>query len=89
MAGARGRGDGVKIHGAWVPVNAQIARIDSMSAHADSAEILQWLTGFSKPPRVTYLVHGEPVPMDALKVSIERQAGWTVRTPALGEQVEL
>jgi metallo-beta-lactamase family protein len=79
----------VKIHGAWVPVNAQIVRIDSMSAHADSAEILQWLAGLSKPPRVTYLVHGEPVPMDALKVSIERQAGWTVRTPAYGEQIEL
>jgi metallo-beta-lactamase family protein len=79
----------VKIHGAWVPVSAQIARIDSMSAHADSAEILRWLAGFSRPPRLTYLVHGEPVPMDALKMSIEQRAGWTVHTPALGEQVAL
>jgi metallo-beta-lactamase family protein len=92
--GTRGRAlvDGateVKIHGSWVPVSAHIARIDSMSAHADSAEILQWLGGFSKPPRLTYLVHGEPGPMDALRSSIERLAGWTVRTPALGEQVPL
>jgi metallo-beta-lactamase family protein len=92
--GTRGRSlvDGateVKMHGAWVPVRAQIARIDSMSAHADSVEILRWLGGFSTPPRLTYLVHGEPGPMDALKMSIERRAGWTVRTPGLGEQVAL
>jgi metallo-beta-lactamase family protein len=92
--GTRGRAlvDGateVKMHGSWVPVRAQIARIDSMSAHADSVEILRWLGGFSKPPRLTYLVHGEPGPMDALKMSIERRAGWTVRTPELGEQVAL
>jgi metallo-beta-lactamase family protein len=79
----------VKIHGLWVPVNARIARIDSMSAHADSAEILRWLAGFSRPPGITYLVHGEPVPMDTLKSSIEQQSGWTVHTPALGERVTI
>src|SRR5207245_9972522 len=47
-AGTRGRRlvDGeksVKIHGAWVPVAATIERIDSMSAHADSSEIMRWL----------------------------------------------
>lgn len=92
--GTRGRSlvDGateVKIHGSWVPVGAQIARLDSMSAHADAAEILRWLAAFSKPPGVTYLVHGEPIPMDALKRSIEQQAGWTVRTPKFADRVAL
>ena len=79
----------VKIHGEWVPVKARIARIDSMSAHADAAEILQWLGGFTRPPDLTCLVHGEPAPMDLLKASIERQLHWTVRTPALREQVPI
>ncbi len=79
----------VKIHGQLVPVSARIEKIDSMSAHADSQEILRWLGGFAHPPSTTYLVHGEPGPMDTLKSSIERQYSWSVRTPAYLETVEI
>jgi metallo-beta-lactamase family protein len=79
----------VKIHGKWFPVHAEIDRIDGASAHADSAEILRWLGGFTRPPEVTYLVHGEPPGMDALKGSIEGTLGWRVETPELGQRVEL
>ena len=93
-AGTRGRSliDGareVKIRGQLVSVNARIERLDSMSAHADSAEILRWLSGFATPPATTYLVHGEPGPMDALKSTIESRLQWKVHTPAHLEQVEL
>jgi metallo-beta-lactamase family protein len=93
-AGTRGRQlvDGakeVKIKGQPVNVVARIERIDSMSAHADAGEILKWLGQFPKPPRITYLVHGEPVPMDALKVRIESELKWTVHTPQHLETVEL
>jgi metallo-beta-lactamase family protein len=92
--GTRGRHllngvDSVKIHGAHVPVRARIERIDSMSAHADSSEILRWLGGFERPPAMTYLVHGEPGAMSALASSIERALGWPVHLPALGEAVTL
>jgi metallo-beta-lactamase family protein len=79
----------VRIHGEWVSVKARIARIDSMSAHADASEILRWFRGFIRPPTVTYLVHGEPRPMDLLKASIEQQLGWSVRTPLLRETVTI
>ena len=93
-AGTRGRQlvDGareVKIRGQFVPVNARIERLDSMSAHADSEETLRWLGGFKKPPSITYLVHGEPGPMDALKSTIESRLHWNVHAPAHLEQVEL
>ena len=71
----------VKIRGQFVPVNARIEKLDSMSAHADSEETLRWLGGFKTPPKMTYLVHGEPVPMDALKATIESRLHWTVQTP--------
>jgi metallo-beta-lactamase family protein len=76
-AGTRGRAlvDGakaVKIHGVMVPVAARIQKVDSMSAHADSKEILRWLGTFSRPPERTFLVHGEPVAQLALKDTIER-----------------
>ena len=93
-AGTRGREliDGareVKIKGQLVNVIARIERIDSMSAHADSQEILRWLGGFPKPPRMTYLVHGEPLPMDALKAKIEERLKWAVHTPQHLETVQL
>ena len=56
-AGTRGRQlvDGareVRIHGQSIPVNARIAKIDSMSAHADRGEILRWLGTFPAEPSV-------------------------------------
>jgi metallo-beta-lactamase family protein len=93
-AGTRGRQlkDGAKstrIHGQDVPVRARIESMDSMSAHADAAEIMRWLGGFTKPPRLTCLVHGEPAPMDVLKARIERERGWTVKTPEPMERIEI
>ena len=93
-AGTRGRQlrDGakfVRIHGQDIPVRAQIASVDSMSAHADANEILRWLGGFRRPPGLTCLVHGEPEPMDALKRRIEEALGWKVHTPLHQEQVVL
>jgi metallo-beta-lactamase family protein len=92
--GTRGRQlvDGaseVKIHGAFVPVRARVAKIDSMSAHADRSEILRWLATMPSAPKKVCLVHGEPAPMDSLKAEIERRFGWTVVTPQHGEKLSL
>jgi metallo-beta-lactamase family protein len=92
--GTRGRllvdgAPAVKIHGETVPVRARIERVDSMSAHADSSEILRWLGGFSRPPLTTFTVHGEPVAMDALGASIRDRLGWTVHAPEYREAVKL
>jgi len=92
--GTRGRllRDGAKftrIHGSDVPVAARIEGIDSMSAHADANEILRWLSAFKRPPALTCLVHGEPVPMDALRDRIVRELGWTVRTPGHRETIAI
>jgi metallo-beta-lactamase family protein len=92
--GTRGRllRDGAKftrIHGRDVPVAAHIEAIDSMSAHADANEIMRWLKGFKRPPALTCLVHGEPVPMDALRDRIVRELGWTVRTPGHRETIAI
>ncbi|MEO8481712.1 MAG: MBL fold metallo-hydrolase [Acidobacteriota bacterium] len=93
-AGTRGRLllEGARmtvIHGHEVSVAARIEAIDSMSAHADANEIMRWLHGFTQPPSLTCLVHGEPDPMDALKSRIERELGWTVKTPAHQERIVL
>lgn len=93
-AGTRGRSlvDGekfVKIHGQVVPVRSRIESIETMSAHADSGEILRWLGGFRNPPRTTFIVHGELPAMEALEASVRAKAGWTTRIPEHRETVEL
>ncbi|MQA29760.1 MAG: MBL fold metallo-hydrolase [Luteitalea sp.] len=93
-AGTRGRAlvDGaktVRMKGRDVPVAAHIEHIDSMSAHADVDEIMRWLSGFSRPPDMTYLVHGEPVALDALRARIERESKWPVHIASHQERVPL
>jgi metallo-beta-lactamase family protein len=93
-AGTRGRSlvDGaktVRLHGQAVAVNAEIARIDSMSAHADRSEIVRWLRTFPQPPSRLCLVHGEPGPMDSLKEKIERELRWNVHTPQHQERLTI
>lgn len=93
-AGTRGRllEDGareVKMLGHLVPVRARIERIDALSAHADRDDILRWLEGFGRAPRVTYLVHGEPSAASALSEAIRNRFGWNVQVARDGETVPL
>lgn len=93
-AGTRGRdlvegARAVRIHGAPVPVHARVARIDSMSAHADRGEILRRLGTLPAAPARLLLVHGEPAPMDALKALVAERLGWSAHTPDHRETIQL
>jgi metallo-beta-lactamase family protein len=92
--GTRGRRlqDGekeIKIHGRMVPVRARIESMGSLSAHADSQEIMRWLKGFKRPPRTTFIVHGEPDGAEALRDLIVKELGWNTVIPAYMQVVEL
>lgn len=92
--GTRGRrlidGEGeVKIFGQMVPVRARIERLENLSAHADYEEILRWLSGFKRPPRKVFLVHGESGAMNALKQKITEKFGWSVQIPDYLEKFTL
>src|SRR5512138_2999659 len=78
----------VRIHGEEVPVNARIASIGGFSAHADEAELERWLATFPAPPRMTFLVHGEPSALAAAKARMDR-LGWPSRVPAHLEEARL
>jgi metallo-beta-lactamase family protein len=93
-AGSRGRllQDGetqIRIHGEVVPVRAHIESISSLSAHADAGEIMRWLRGFKKPPRKTFIVHGEVDSATALRDLIISELGWNAVMPTHEEVVEL
>jgi metallo-beta-lactamase family protein len=79
----------IKIHGAYVPVRAEVVKMDNMSAHADYTEILEWLRGFERPPKRTFVTHGEPAAADEMRRRIEETFGWSVSVPELGETTVL
>lgn len=93
-AGTRGEAilsgvDKIKIHGEYFTVRAQVASIDSLSAHADYEEMIGWLKQIKSPPRKTFLVHGEPNAQDNFRRIIQDELGWPVEIPSYQETVEL
>lgn len=85
LAGAKD----VKIHGNYVPLRAEVVALGNLSAHADVDEIMQWLKGFEKPPRRTFVTHGEPAAADALRLRIQDELGWDAHVPDHLEKVDL
>ena len=92
--GTRGRllQDGakqVKMLGEMVPVRAKVKVLDGFSAHADQGEILRWLGTFPKPPRMTYIVHGEPAAANGLADVIRERLKWNVAVAKREQKVTL
>ncbi|WP_346324859.1 MBL fold metallo-hydrolase [Emcibacter sp. SYSU 3D8] len=85
VAGARE----VKIFGNYVPVRAEVQNMDMFSAHADADEIMAWLGGFRRPPKMTFVTHGEPAAADALRHRIEEGLGWDCMVPDYKERYDL
>lgn len=79
----------VRIFGEDVPIRAEVAMLDDLSAHADAGEIVSWLKGFKVPPRQTFITHGEPAAADAMRQHIERNLHWNVHMPFYLETVTL
>ena len=79
----------IRIHGEYIPINAEIVSLPGMSAHADAQQIVAWLRTAPKPPKAVYLNHGEPPAADALRERIERELGWPASVPQLGQTVEI
>lgn len=86
--GTRGRQllDGVheiRFFGKYYPVKATIKSIESLSAHADQDDLLNWLSTIKNIPEKVYLVHGESPALDAFRVKIEDTYNWNVIIPKL------
>jgi metallo-beta-lactamase family protein len=79
----------VKIHGEEVAVKAKVENIPGYSAHADYNEILAWLMGFNRPPKQTFIVHGEPEASQALAQKIQQVLHWPTVIPKFGEEFQL
>lgn len=71
----------VKIFDEVVPVRAEIYTIGGLSAHADQAGLLAWLSHFRTPPGQTFIVHGERFVAEAFADAIRQKLKWSVSVP--------
>jgi len=94
-AGTLGRRlvDGAKtarLFGRQTAVRADIFTIGGLSAHADQAALLGWLGAFRKPPKHTFIVHGEAETAAIFADVVRQRLGWSnVERPAYKETIVL
>lgn len=79
----------VTIFGQEVPVRAAIHTLGGFSAHADQPALLAWTAGFRKPPRQTFVVHGEETAALAFAQELRVRRGWHVNVPIPAQSFEL
>jgi metallo-beta-lactamase family protein len=79
----------VRIYGQDVLVGAEIVDLKQFSAHAGQSELLRWVSGFAKPPRQTFLVHGEPVAATAFRKALTARPGWLATVAQYRQTVDL
>jgi metallo-beta-lactamase family protein len=85
LAGA----ESIKIHGEYISARAKSIFIDGLSAHADYKEMTAWLSCLKKPPKRTFIVHGEPQSQDAFRRYLKDQLGWNSVIPGQGDRITL
>jgi len=78
----------IELLGDQIPVKAKVKRLEGFSGHADRNELRRWAKGFSKPPKVTFLVHGEPKALRAQQKTLKKM-GWNVKIPQHLQRVNL
>ena len=79
----------IKIYGKYYPVLANIMLIESLSAHGDQKDLLNWLSELETKPKKVFLVHGENEAADELRLKVQEQYGFDAQVPFLGQVVEI
>jgi len=79
----------IKLFGKYLPVKAKIEHLESLSAHADQSELLDWLREIKNFPEKVFLIHGEPLALDAFRVKLKDTFGWKAHIPKLYETLEI
>lgn len=92
--GTRGRDliDGkkeIKIHGELVHIRAKVEKLPNMSDHADSKEIIEWLSKMPKKPIKVFITHGELGSSEALDIKIKKELNWDAEVPEYLETIKL
>jgi metallo-beta-lactamase family protein len=77
----------LKIHGQSYDVIAEVTEMTSLSAHADSEELIDWMAPLKdQPPKTVFITHGEPAAAEALRERLRTGLGVNAEIPSDGQQ---
>ena len=79
----------IKFHGKFYPVNANILSIEGLSAHGDQNDLLNWISELEKPPTKIFLIHGENMALDGLRIKISERYKYECQIPILNQVIEI
>ncbi len=79
----------IHIHHEEIEVKAQIASIDSLSAHGDTEDIIRWIQGIEKKPRLIFLNHGEQAALNTLQYRLQKEVQMQVVVPSMNEEFRI
>lgn len=72
----------VRLFGETIAVNASIHTLGGLSAHAGQDSLIEWLRGFARKPKASFVVHGEPLAAHALTARMARELRWPATVAA-------
>ncbi len=78
----------IRIHGQAVSVRAEVVKLSSASAHADSNQLIAWLRSMGRAPDQVYVVHGEMGAADMLRQRIAHELRWAAAVPEHGSTLK-
>ncbi len=79
----------IRIHHQEVDVEAEIQTADSLSAHGDSEDILNWVRMIDKKPKTVFLNHGEESALNTLRYRFENELGLHTLIPNFEQKYTL
>lgn len=79
----------IRIHHQLVDIEAEIFIVDTLSAHADSDQLVEWVGQMRKRPRRVFLHHGEPAALSALRYRLQTELELEVEIATEGKRYSL
>lgn len=73
----------VKINGKYYSVKAKIENLQVLSAHADQAELLDWMSEIKNTPEKVFIIHGEAKSAQVFSEKVTEIYGWNSVIPEL------
>jgi metallo-beta-lactamase family protein len=79
----------VKLFGETITVNAEIARVNSISSHADDTRLIKWVGSFEPKPTRVFVNHGDENACETLAARLVQEQGQQAVAPYSGDVWDL
>jgi metallo-beta-lactamase family protein len=79
----------VRIHKSEIPVLAEVTDLKGLSGHADTNELMRWISGVKNPPKTVFVTHGEEDAALTLAGRITAERGFKTHVPKHVEKIVL